>query len=680
VHLELHLIIDKQTILKNSFLIFIIFASIHSLGLSQSIWGDWHTIYEDKTTKVQIQYKLSATNCQNGPSSKFRYQITGNTKNSTIYLVYKMDYKDCNGEIKYRQYSLDIGPSNKNNIGIIIESMDFSFVGDLINPGYNGMLNNAPLYGSGPADPSYSVTPNGITGETKLCKGESTVLRVSGGKLGVGANWVWYADSCSASKRISTGDSVTVFPSATTTYFVRAEGSNNSDCVKLTIECYEISAAPSRIDSDKGTSICQGESIILTVVGNNLTNNASWNWFKGDCEGTKIPGNSQITVKPDETTTYCVRSEGHCNIGNGASITINVAPRSTMPSLINTPAMIRKNKRFTLSVNGGQLAPDARWEWYENSCLGSKIGVGSSVNLKAKKPTTYFVKAVGGICDNLSCINVPVYPLSGHKLHMVFTPADVAYWNKFLHFGIGVGVERYQFTDFGYSMIGNGYQDPTFVDSTSMKINVLSPEIDIYFHPYITDFVSIGFSGGYSRCFIAPLTLLDNNPQNGQSTKESFSGHKFKYGAELAGGCKGIKLLLKYNRSNNRNYYHKTTSNSNYITEELIYDKDFNIDYLSSGLRFAGYSRKEGGNKGNAIDLTYTLSRKLIVSDESDNFNNYKILPDWEVGFGFRWWHQTGFDFRIDLTTNTKQKNFSEFSLKNAGFSVSLIILWDWFL
>lgn len=56
-----------------------------------------------------------------------------------------------------------------------------------------------------------------------LCVGGSTTLNITNGNLNDAAQWKWYTGSCGGTL-VGTGTSLTVSPSATTTYYVRGEG------------------------------------------------------------------------------------------------------------------------------------------------------------------------------------------------------------------------------------------------------------------------------------------------------------------------------------------------------------------------------------------------------------------------------------------------------------------------
>ncbi len=76
-----------------------------------------------------------------------------------------------------------------------------------------------------------SLTATDINGNTSLCIGASTTLNVTGGTLGTSANWKWYQDSCGGNL-VGSGNSITINPTTTATYYVRAEGAcNNTLCL-----------------------------------------------------------------------------------------------------------------------------------------------------------------------------------------------------------------------------------------------------------------------------------------------------------------------------------------------------------------------------------------------------------------------------------------------------------------
>ena len=69
-----------------------------------------------------------------------------------------------------------------------------------------------------------------------LCSGDKRIqLSVLDGRLEKNAEWVWYMNGCSGFK-MGTGQTITVLPIQTTTYYARAEGkSNTTPCVSIIV-------------------------------------------------------------------------------------------------------------------------------------------------------------------------------------------------------------------------------------------------------------------------------------------------------------------------------------------------------------------------------------------------------------------------------------------------------------
>ncbi|HRQ49645.1 MAG TPA: T9SS type A sorting domain-containing protein, partial [Agriterribacter sp.] len=82
-----------------------------------------------------------------------------------------------------------------------------------------------------------STAPTGIDASPAqtTCPGNAVNLTVQGGSLGTNAVWRWYRNSC-GDTLIGTGNMISVLPTETTTYYVRAEGDCNiTDCAQVTI-------------------------------------------------------------------------------------------------------------------------------------------------------------------------------------------------------------------------------------------------------------------------------------------------------------------------------------------------------------------------------------------------------------------------------------------------------------
>jgi hypothetical protein len=248
---------------------------------------------------------------------------------------------------------------------------------------------------------------NSITGTNTICAGKSTTLTVNGGSTGTGGSWKWYTGSCGGTS-VATGSSVSLSPAVTTTYYARAENScGNSPCVSYTVTVRD-SSVPATSVSGTGSTICQGQSSTLSVIGGTLGNAATWKWYSGSCGGTSVGTGSSLTVNPTSTATYYVRAEGTCNNTICRSYTVTVRDTS-QPAVSSSasPATICAGKSSTLSISGGKLGTGANWEWYSGGCSGTPVASGSSISVSPSKSTTYFVRAEG-TCNSTLCRNVVV--------------------------------------------------------------------------------------------------------------------------------------------------------------------------------------------------------------------------------------------------------------------------------
>jgi Ig-like domain CHU_C associated/SdrD B-like domain len=86
------------------------------------------------------------------------------------------------------------------------------------------------------------------------------------------------------------------------------------------------------VNATPGT-ICEGESVTLTITSGNLNGATAWHWYTGSCGGTPVGTGISIIVNPSVTTTYFVRGEGGC-AGNGGCaskvVTVNPYPDPTI--------------------------------------------------------------------------------------------------------------------------------------------------------------------------------------------------------------------------------------------------------------------------------------------------------------------------------------------------------------
>ena len=158
-----------------------------------------------------------------------------------------------------------------------------------------------------------STAPDTISGVTSICSGSSTTLTATGGNLAAGAVYQWGTGGTVGNNPISgqTGASITVSPTATTTYWVRRV--DPAPCAVTTggiTQAVTVSTTSTAPTISGTTTICLGNSTTLTASGGTMGTNAVYEWGTGYTAGVNtISGanTSTVTVSPTTTTGYWVR-------------------------------------------------------------------------------------------------------------------------------------------------------------------------------------------------------------------------------------------------------------------------------------------------------------------------------------------------------------------------------------
>ena len=107
-----------------------------------------------------------------------------------------------------------------------------------------GICNTTPCLNVTVTVNDSSIIANSATATPgTICESLSTMLGVSGGTLGTSAGWYWYNGNCGGSS-IGNGTSITVSPTITTDYYVRAEGvCNTTPCINVMVTVQDSSIA-----------------------------------------------------------------------------------------------------------------------------------------------------------------------------------------------------------------------------------------------------------------------------------------------------------------------------------------------------------------------------------------------------------------------------------------------------
>ncbi|GHT43777.1 hypothetical protein AGMMS49965_18270 [Bacteroidia bacterium] len=192
-----------------------------------------------------------------------------------------------------------------------------------------------------------SVAPTSISGTSTIVSGNSTTLSVSGGSLGTGATWKWYRGSCDGIA-VGTGSNITVSPTSTTTYYVRAEGAcNTTSCASKTVVIDDVTLDVSA-DSYNFTA-SGGTSSDITIASNQswtISDDASWL----TTSKTNGSGNSTFTMTAQANTSNSSRTAIVTLTGGTSGITTVSVTQDPVPTHTITAS----------AGSGGSISPSGQ--------------------------------------------------------------------------------------------------------------------------------------------------------------------------------------------------------------------------------------------------------------------------------------------------------------------------------
>ncbi|GAA4901410.1 hypothetical protein GCM10023311_28890 [Flaviramulus aquimarinus] len=203
--------------------------------------------------------------------------------------------------------------------------------------------------------------------DVTICDGDSIILTASGG-----TSYLWSTGATTAS--------ITVSPSATTTYTVTAFDGGNSDDDDVIVTVNPLPTADAGVD----ITICDGDSTTLTASGGD-----TYLWSTGAT--TAI-----INVSPTSTTTYTVTvTSNGCSADDDVIVTVNPSPLANAGADIT----ICEGDTTILTATGG------------DTYLWSTGATTASINVSPSSTTIYTVTATSNVCSSNDDVQVTVNPL-----------------------------------------------------------------------------------------------------------------------------------------------------------------------------------------------------------------------------------------------------------------------------
>jgi hypothetical protein len=482
-----------------------------------------------------------------------------------------------------------------------------------------------------------SIMPKKIIGENIICPGDKISLKVDGGVLGVGAEYVWYEGGC-GQNRLNTGSTLEIKPTGSVLYYVRAEGPyGKTECLSYYITMTELSINPSNIYVSD-SSVCEGTKIQLGFNEGKISSDAKWAWYRDECGKNPIGYGTSLEISPPVGNhIYYLRAEGKCNVTDclkSKIIEVNKLPR--LPYSINQTSIKRMKVKLSFST-GGDLGSSKNWVWKNNK--GIKIGLGNELILKRKfKSQIIHLYSEGGPCNTSYSISTtimaPVKQYSGNRIndHIKLSHAN---FGQFLQFGFAAG--------FDYSNNWAFIRNDLTNDSLLFQINGLGGKFDLILHPIITKNISLQTYLGYALGK-SPFAFSQNRDElKGQVI--TYDYQRFEFGLEFTGGTEAFKGLADYHTNfQSHDYTQISTINTD---NTFTYKQSFRREYLKLGIRIGKHGTVKEKNA-----VVFDLYGMLVRDYESD-YNNlswtYKPISNWTGGIGGTLWAQSIINLKLEM-------------------------------
>jgi gliding motility-associated-like protein len=191
----------------------------------------------------------------------------------------------------------------------------------------------------------------------------------------------------------------------------------NPECPNFTVD----SCCAPLTGTLTGSNICVGGTGTLTI--NSFSGLAPYTITYTDGSSIHTAHNVQngvafdVVGNPIRTTTYnllSIKDASSCGAtslsGISASIVVD-SNSNAADSIHSTSNDVCGGTNVLLTVMGGSLATNASWQWYTNSCGGTSIGSGGTLQVTPSIGTKYFVRAEGS-CNTTNCVSLDIKVLS----------------------------------------------------------------------------------------------------------------------------------------------------------------------------------------------------------------------------------------------------------------------------
>ncbi len=242
------------------------------------------------------------------------------------------------------------------------------------------------------------TTPTVNTTANSVCSGGSVTLSIATGNLNDATAWQWYSGGCGTTSAGS-GTSITVSPTANTTYSVRGEGGcvTPGICGTKTI-AFSAAVTPTIQVTIPNTTVCAGASATFTAIINNGGNSPTYQWKKNNVNiaGATAATYTSTTLVSNDQISCVLTSNVAC--ATTTTVTSNIVtvtvPASVAPTInITTPTTSicsGASATFTAAITNG--GPNPAYQWKKNN-----------VNITGATAATYTSTTLANN-DQITCV------------------------------------------------------------------------------------------------------------------------------------------------------------------------------------------------------------------------------------------------------------------------------------
>ncbi|CAN5735621.1 hypothetical protein BH10BAC3_BH10BAC3_31100 [soil metagenome] len=227
---------------------------------------------------------------------------------------------------------------------------------------------------------------------SSVCSGTSLTVTAAP------ANLTSYSWTSSPSASIAAVYNPTVTPTAATTYTVL--GTNSNGCTGTASVAVSVIAGPTLSISPSSTTICDGNSVVLTASGG-----STYSWSPATALSTTA--GESVIASPTTTTTYTVTSQNSSGCPSVGTVTVTVS--SPVLAISPSAVTICSGTSTTLSATAGFSS----YSWVPATGLSSTTT--SSVTATPTATTTYSVigtTAAGCVVKASSTVTISPAPIN----------------------------------------------------------------------------------------------------------------------------------------------------------------------------------------------------------------------------------------------------------------------------